>query len=365
MNYQFVVPNERENKLKILLDFLITLAIIKVVNRKGIFCCRKIEAGSRSEKIISFLLADRTLPFLMGIIMAKWAEKEKEWLVRNYPSKGWRYCAEKLGRSIPSIRSMTSKLELRLDTESEFFKDFQRRAAQSETIKQMWKNGQFPVFTKERRAGVSIRTKKWLAENPHPKGYQGHKHSPEICKKLSKASLRWWASMTPEKLVIRTEKARATMFRNKTYRIKVEGENPYSRTKSGKRKDLDNQFFRSATEANYARFLRFIKIDYTYEKKTFEFKMIKRGTMIYTPDFYLPSDNIYIEVKGWLDPKSITKLKRFKKYYPDEFGKLRIVKQSLTRKDKAKLLDIGFELNQIKDFREISKLKKLIPNWEY
>lgn len=85
----------------------------------------------------------------------------------------------------------------------------------------------------------------------------------------------------------------------------------------GRRTDLNGQYFRSRYEANYARFLNFSKIEWTYEKKTFWFLNIKRGVRSYTPDFFLPATNEFHEVKGWMDAKSKTKLKRMKKYYPE------------------------------------------------
>ena len=99
----------------------------------------------------------------------------------------------------------------------------------------------------------------------------------------------------------------------------------YSRCRSGKREDLDNLFFRSSWEANYARYLNWLKDlnqikDWQYEPDTFEFFSIKKGTRFYTPDFKIMNldDSIeYHEVKGWMDEKSFTKLKRMAKYYPE------------------------------------------------
>lgn len=86
---------------------------------------------------------------------------------------------------------------------------------------------------------------------------------------------------------------------------------------AGRRDDLGGQYFRSRYEANYARFLNFAKEPWTYEKKTFWFLNIKRGVRSYTPDFFLPNKNEFHEVKGWMDAKSKTKLKRMAKYYPE------------------------------------------------
>lgn len=98
----------------------------------------------------------------------------------------------------------------------------------------------------------------------------------------------------------------------------------YTQRRVGKRDDLDGTFFRSSWEANYARYLNWlIKIgqisNWEYEVDTFEFTAIKKGTRFYIPDFKvtnLDGSIEYHEVKGWMDPRSQTKLKRMKRYYP-------------------------------------------------
>lgn len=137
--------------------------------------------------------------------------------------------------------------------------------------------------------------------------------------------------------------------------------NPYSRTISGKRKDLDDTFFRSKTEANYARYLKFVNVKWEYEPKMFVFEKIRRGNISYTPDFYLPEEDRWVEVKGWFNPKSITKTKRFKKYFPDEFKKLTLVAQS--KKTIVIATTLGIPI--IEDYREIkNKVSRLIEGWE-
>ncbi len=88
-------------------------------------------------------------------------------------------------------------------------------------------------------------------------------------------------------------------------------------------------FFRSKWEVNYALYLDFliekkqIK-SWSYEKDVFIFHKINFGTRSYRPDFKvtdLKDEIVYHEVKGWMDSKSKTKLKRMAKYYP----KIRIV----------------------------------------
>ena len=60
---------------------------------------------------------------------------------------------------------------------------------------------------------------------------------------------------------------------------------------------------------------------------------------------YLPEEDKWIEVKGWMDGKSKTKLKRFKDQYPDEYNKLQLITQK--------------EYNEIK-----RKVSNYIKNWE-
>ena len=84
-------------------------------------------------------------------------------------------------------------------------------------------------------------------------------------------------------------------------------------------------YFRSAWEANYARYLEFLKQHghieaWEHEPQRFQFGGIKRGTRDYLPDFRVtvPGGSIeYHEVKGWMTPKSKTQLKRMKKYHPE------------------------------------------------
>lgn len=85
-------------------------------------------------------------------------------------------------------------------------------------------------------------------------------------------------------------------------------------------------YFRSKWEANFARYLECCKQngaihDWEYEPQTFWFEGIKRGVCSYKPDFKRYNSETqwdWIEVKGHMDNRSITKIKRFKKYYPKE-----------------------------------------------
>lgn len=64
--------------------------------------------------------------------------------------------------------------------------------------------------------------------------------------------------------------------------------------RTGARVDLPkNLYFKSALEADFARVMNFLRIEFEYEKKTFNV-----ANKFYTPDFYLPEFNTFIELKG-------------------------------------------------------------------
>lgn len=102
-------------------------------------------------------------------------------------------------------------------------------------------------------------------------------------------------------------------------------------------------FYRSRWEYRYALYLEFMKkykhiIDWEHEPKTFWFEGIKRGTNNYKPDFKIifPSGNEeWHEVKGYMDSKSATKIKRMKKYYPEII--LRVIDKTWFKENGPKL----------------------------
>jgi hypothetical protein len=95
------------------------------------------------------------------------------------------------------------------------------------------------------------------------------------------------------------------------------------RSNGGRRTDLKDQYFRSSWEANYARYLNWLIANgqikcWEFEPDTFEFP-VKRGSRFYTPDFKITNNDAsmeYHEIKGYMDQRSATKLKRMAKYYP-------------------------------------------------
>jgi len=126
--------------------------------------------------------------------------------------------------------------------------------------------------------------------------------------------------------------------------INVIGGKPTSpkaaRGKAGIRKDISNIiYFYSRWEANIARLFNYLDIGWKHQPKTFDL-----GSQNYTPDFYLPDYNVYIEVKNFLWKYSEIRDKKFRKLYPD----------------------INLILLLKKDYLELEKkYSHLFKNWEY
>lgn len=84
-------------------------------------------------------------------------------------------------------------------------------------------------------------------------------------------------------------------------------------------------YARSSWESNTAKWLNFLcetgaLKSWAHEAKTYWFAGIKRGVVSYLPDFEiveLTGTLKVVETKGHLDARSITKLKRMKKYHPN------------------------------------------------
>lgn len=180
----------------------------------------------------------------------------------------------------------------------------------------------------------------------------GGRNYHNICRKFkelginkTKMKSKFWILADEETKTQVKLKRREARIKNGTLNPMKNQSNPYSRSKGGKRADLNNIYFRSAWEANIARYYNYLGVKWEYEPKTFIFKNITRGSVSYTPDFYLPEEDKWIEVKGWMDGKSKTKLKRFKNQYPEEYSKLVLIQEK--------------EYNEIK-----KKLSCFIKNWE-
>lgn len=165
-----------------------------------------------------------------------------------------------------------------------------------------------------------VRMKEWHKNNVHPRGALGMKHSAETRKILSDKSKKMWDEM-PESVRDDYSK-RASISGAKSSPFNRDG----ASWKAGWRQVGDvRKYYRSRWEANYARYLQWLKdkheiLDWQHEAETFWFDGIKRGCMSYLPDFKvteLSGSVAYHEVKGWMDERSKTKIKRMAKYHPN------------------------------------------------
>jgi len=73
---------------------------------------------------------------------------------------------------------------------------------------------------------------------------------------------------------------------------------------------------RSSWEMLYAVYLDCKGVDWKYESKAFTLKLEDR-TFSYTPDFYLPATDEYVEVKGYFSKHNKRRMKLFASQYPD------------------------------------------------
>jgi hypothetical protein len=144
-------------------------------------------------------------------------------------------------------------------------------------------------------------------------------------------------------VVIKSSKRKRKFCSNKCA-MAVIGGKPTSpkaaRGKAGIRKDISKTiYFYSRWEANLARLFNYLNIEWIHQPRTFDL-----NSQNYTPDFYLPDYNVYIEVKNFLWKYSKIRDKKFRKLYPD------IDLILLLKKDYLKLE---------------KKYSPFIINWEY
>jgi hypothetical protein len=84
----------------------------------------------------------------------------------------------------------------------------------------------------------------------------------------------------------------------------------------------DTVAFAHASERQFARLLDFYQIDWLYEPTSFDLELDPQGNAVqrFTPDFYLPAYDLYIEITT-LNQKLVTKknrkVRRLRELYPD------------------------------------------------
>ncbi len=84
----------------------------------------------------------------------------------------------------------------------------------------------------------------------------------------------------------------------------------------------DSTPFAHPSERQFARLLDFYQIEWEYEPRSFDLEIDKNGnvTQRFTPDFYLPAYDLYIEITT-MSQKLVTrknrKVRRLQELYPD------------------------------------------------
>lgn len=276
-------------------------------------------------------------------VSKKYTKEELDFIKENYHSMNIRELATELGRGENWQNVCRTARKLGLTGNKKKVKHSDQPIPVIRTNK--FSNDE------ERLKAKSAFMKKWHAENPHPRGMLGKTHNEEYKKWRSDYMKSQWEDknsfFNSEE---HRQKTSDRMSKTMTERLKKNTGNIYSRGNGGTRKDL-GFYVRSTWEANFARYLNFLQekgsiFKWEYEPDTFWFENIKRGTRSYMPDFKVwdteESTPYYYEVKGYMDKKSQTKLKRMSKYFPE----------------------IEIRIIQSKEYKEISKYKNVIKNWE-
>lgn len=274
------------------------------------------------------------------VLKIRYTDEEIEYIKKNYKRTNLVEVTEKLGRTKYSVCRVARRLGL---TDNKGVK------VEHPTASDLRKQPKFNN-DEERSKYRSEERKKNFKENGHPRGMLGKTHDIDFRKKQSKRlEERWKNKNDPLNSDDHRDKLSEMMSKTMEKRLKENPNSVYTNSKGGTREDL-GFYVRSAWEANYARYLNWLKQkgeihEWEYEVDTFWFEKIKRGTRSYTPDFKVwktSTEYEYHEVKGYMDQKSKTKLKRMEKYYPNET-----------------VLVIGSE-----EYKAIKEWSRLISNWE-
>ena len=143
-------------------------------------------------------------------------------------------------------------------------------------------------------------------------------YNPEVQEKIRQPK----GPMSLERRIINSNALVGIMPKNMAFG----GNNHYPNVQRGEYEcSKGSVYFRSKWEANYALFLDFLINNgdiknWEYEADVFFFEQIRLGTRSYRPDFKVFNNDgsvEYHEVKGYMDSKSKTKLKRMEKYFPE------------------------------------------------
>ena len=264
-----------------------------------------------------------------------WGQQEVEILKRYYPIGGAELVCQYIQRPVRGISCKANRLGLAFSrviprpSREVLYNAYHVRGLSTNGLAREFRVSKGTIYNWMKALHVPTRP----FSEANAKNMLGKHHSEETKRKIglgNKGTVR-------EDLMGRNN----PLFRNPK---------PGGKFRAGTRADI-GIFVRSSWEANYARFLKWLKqhgeiVDWAYEPDTFWFEGIKRGTCTYTPDFRITNKDgtiEYHEVKGYWTSKGKTQVKRMAKYHPE-------VTLKIIDKDAYKAL--------AKD------CKNLIPGWE-
>lgn len=195
-------------------------------------------------------------------------------------------------------------------------KQFLSRKARELGLTSMYR-GDTEKFKKQK----AKRSKEAIKKYGHPKGMLGKHHTPENIQIIKEKQRIYLENRTDDEVFEITKKILETKHKKGvvTMRKNVTWKMGYRQV--GRK----NIYFRSRWEYNYALYLEYLKKNkeikkWEYEPDIFWFEGIKRGCVSYKPDFKITRNDktiYYIEIKGWMDSASKTKIKRMAKYHPE------------------------------------------------
>lgn len=243
--------------------------------------------------------------------------------------------AKTLGKTYASVALKASRLGIS-SKRGKQIRTSKHIASYSKAQKKIAQN---PEIISKRSRAVSEAFKR----NGHPRGMLGKKHSQSAKDAISKFHS---GKPLPREQVMKAMKTRIKKFGSLC---------PNKRRGTWKSDWVEINgvrfFARSQWEANYAHYLEWLRLSgivskWEHEPETFWFDKIKRGVVSYLPDFRvtMPNGNIeYHEVKGWMDSRSKTKIKRMKIYHPK----------------------IHLEVIDSKRYKALERqVKSIVPNWK-
>ncbi len=228
--------------------------------------------------------------------------------------------------------------------EKTFYTSEGYKQRQSSLAKENWEKGLYDFFRKQIKKTCSYHNcgKIFFTTPSNPKKFCSSSCAAKVTnreRKLSvetkdKISRALTGKVSPYKGVIKVARAKIVCeavacnnevvfkrwevrkFCSNACAMSVIGAQPTSpraaRAKAGIREDLGEIYFYSRWEANFARLLNLLNIKWQHQPKTFDLK-----TQKYTPDFYLPEHDTFVEIKNFLSEYSLNRDKKFREFYPD------------------------------------------------